>query len=81
MSNSGKNYQRVDIEQPVKPDGYCFVDEDGSEFAVACYAPEDADGPCVKFVMDGTWKFDMWHKDLPTMIKVLQAAYDGLETK
>lgn len=70
------NYQRVDIEQPLTPEGYCFVDSDGCEYAV-----DISDNRAAVFYSDSAHQFEMYAKDLPKMIKVLQAAYKQWESK
>lgn len=73
------NYQRVDIEQPLRPEGYCFVDEDDVEFVVK-YCERNTEVPIVSVETDGAWHFEMYHKDIPLMIRALKAAYDNLES-
>lgn len=67
------NFQRVDIDEPVKPEGYSFVDADKIEFAVR------QSDHCVQFLVDGSWQFDMFVVDISHMIKALQMVYDNLE--
>lgn len=57
--------------------GYCFVDEDGEE--VRASIPRDYGGSLqlvhISTDSEDSGKITVYHKDIPKLIKVLEAAY------
>lgn len=66
-------YKRVDIDAAVEVDGYSFEDTDGCIFAVGLCAFNEG---VVSIISDGENHFDMYTRDIPMMVKALQAAYE-----
>lgn len=61
--------KNVEDNSSEKIEGYCFVDEDGTQYEVVV---EDI---CVDIGVDGDCGMTMYKKDIPRFIKVLEAAY------
>ena len=69
-------YKRID-EDDSSIDGYCFEDEDGMEVYVSIPYDRDSFGKnqLVDVGVDGNTEFTIYSKDIPKLIKALEAAY------
>ena len=68
-------YKRLDIDEDATYDGFSFVD-DSAVIYFASNPEEVYDETFVSFGSEGCPAIEIFTKDIPMMIKILQAAYD-----